>query len=244
MVRGGVDPPTFCFSGQPRQALCRPAKTDVTDNRNRARRKVQKPATPVIAVPWAFTDDLLSLLHPPAQAPRRAALSGDGRPGEPGVTARTAQPTRQTRREVATRVGNSRAGGPHEDRGLLFLGRHGPVSPGLCVRPDQLDRDDLLPVMRSNGVPDGHVACGQVQFVGPRAAGHPSGRGPRASAPTRPAGGRWRAARSTATARGVPRPPARMIRKSERHGHSLLPHASASWSRVNVRASPAGPGSA
>jgi hypothetical protein len=41
VVRGGVEPPTFRFSGQPRQALCRPAKTDVTDKRNRARRKVQ-----------------------------------------------------------------------------------------------------------------------------------------------------------------------------------------------------------
>jgi hypothetical protein len=29
------------LSGQPRQTLCRPAKTDVTDERNRARRKVQ-----------------------------------------------------------------------------------------------------------------------------------------------------------------------------------------------------------
>jgi hypothetical protein len=43
VVRGGVEPPTFRFSGQPRQALCRPAKTDVTDKRNRARRKVQDP---------------------------------------------------------------------------------------------------------------------------------------------------------------------------------------------------------
>jgi hypothetical protein len=43
VVRGGVEPPTFRFSGQPRQALCRPAKTDVTDKRNRARRKVQEP---------------------------------------------------------------------------------------------------------------------------------------------------------------------------------------------------------
>jgi hypothetical protein len=40
-VRGGVEPPTFRFSGQPRQTLCRPAKTDVTDKRNRARRKVR-----------------------------------------------------------------------------------------------------------------------------------------------------------------------------------------------------------
>jgi hypothetical protein len=29
-------------AGQPRQALCRPAKTDVADEGNRARRKVQK----------------------------------------------------------------------------------------------------------------------------------------------------------------------------------------------------------
>ena len=41
VVRGGVEPPTFRFSGQPRQALCRPAKTDVTDKRTGARRKVQ-----------------------------------------------------------------------------------------------------------------------------------------------------------------------------------------------------------
>jgi hypothetical protein len=41
VVRGRVELPTFRFSGQPRQALCRPAKTDVTDKRNRARRKVQ-----------------------------------------------------------------------------------------------------------------------------------------------------------------------------------------------------------
>ena len=40
VVRGRVELPTFRFSGQPRQALCRPAKTDVTDKRNRARRKV------------------------------------------------------------------------------------------------------------------------------------------------------------------------------------------------------------
>ena len=47
VVRGGVEPPTFRFSGQPRQALCRPAKTDVTDKRNRARRKVQAHASRV-----------------------------------------------------------------------------------------------------------------------------------------------------------------------------------------------------
>jgi hypothetical protein len=41
VVRGGVEPPTFRFSGQRRQALCGPAKTDVTDKRNPARRKVQ-----------------------------------------------------------------------------------------------------------------------------------------------------------------------------------------------------------
>jgi hypothetical protein len=41
VVRGGVEPPTFRFSGQPRQALCKPAETDVTDKRNRAGRKVQ-----------------------------------------------------------------------------------------------------------------------------------------------------------------------------------------------------------
>jgi hypothetical protein len=33
VVRGGVEPPTFRFSGQPRLALCRPAKTDVTGKR-------------------------------------------------------------------------------------------------------------------------------------------------------------------------------------------------------------------
>jgi hypothetical protein len=41
VVRGGVEPPTFRFSGQPREALCRPAKTVVTDERSRTRRKVQ-----------------------------------------------------------------------------------------------------------------------------------------------------------------------------------------------------------
>ncbi len=38
-------------------------------------------------------------------------------------------------------------------------------------------------------------------------------------------------ARSTAAARGVPRSPARIPQRSGRHGHSLIPHASASWSR-------------
>ena len=42
VVRGGVEPPTFRFSGQPRSALCRPAKTDVTEKQNRARRKVRQ----------------------------------------------------------------------------------------------------------------------------------------------------------------------------------------------------------
>jgi hypothetical protein len=41
VVRGGGEPPTFRFSGQTSYALCRPVKTDVTDKRNRARRKVQ-----------------------------------------------------------------------------------------------------------------------------------------------------------------------------------------------------------
>jgi len=41
VVRDRIELPTFRFSGQPRQPLCRPAKTDVTDERNRARRKVQ-----------------------------------------------------------------------------------------------------------------------------------------------------------------------------------------------------------
>ena len=31
VVRGRVELPTFRFSGQPRRALCGPAKTDVTD---------------------------------------------------------------------------------------------------------------------------------------------------------------------------------------------------------------------
>jgi hypothetical protein len=44
VVRGGVEPPTFRFPGQPSQALCGPAKTDVTDKRNRARRKVRNQA--------------------------------------------------------------------------------------------------------------------------------------------------------------------------------------------------------
>jgi hypothetical protein len=37
----GLVPAAVLGTGQPRQALCRPAKTDVTDKRNRARRKVQ-----------------------------------------------------------------------------------------------------------------------------------------------------------------------------------------------------------
>jgi hypothetical protein len=41
VVRDRIELSTFRFSGQPRQALCRPAKTEVTDKRNRARRKVQ-----------------------------------------------------------------------------------------------------------------------------------------------------------------------------------------------------------
>ena len=41
VVRDRIELSTFRFSGQPRQALCGPAKTDVTDKRNRARRKVQ-----------------------------------------------------------------------------------------------------------------------------------------------------------------------------------------------------------
>jgi hypothetical protein len=45
--------------------------------------------------------------------------------------------------------------------GLRALAATGHVL-GLCVRPDQLDSDDLLPVMRGKGVPDGHVVCGQV----------------------------------------------------------------------------------
>jgi hypothetical protein len=47
VVRGRVELPTFRFSGQPRQALCQPAKTDVTDKRNRARRKVQNLASTI-----------------------------------------------------------------------------------------------------------------------------------------------------------------------------------------------------
>jgi hypothetical protein len=43
MVRDRIELSTFRFSGQPRQALCRPAKTDVTDKRNRAKRKVHFP---------------------------------------------------------------------------------------------------------------------------------------------------------------------------------------------------------
>jgi hypothetical protein len=43
VVRDRIELSTFRFSGQPRQALCRPAKTVVTDERNRARRKVQDP---------------------------------------------------------------------------------------------------------------------------------------------------------------------------------------------------------
>jgi hypothetical protein len=39
--QGRVEPPTYRFSGQPRRALCRPKKTDVTHERKRARRKVQ-----------------------------------------------------------------------------------------------------------------------------------------------------------------------------------------------------------
>ena len=41
VVRERIELSTFRFSGQPRQALCRPAETDVTDKRNRARRKVR-----------------------------------------------------------------------------------------------------------------------------------------------------------------------------------------------------------
>jgi hypothetical protein len=41
VVRDRIELSTFRFSGQPRQALCRPAKTDVTDKLNRAKRKVQ-----------------------------------------------------------------------------------------------------------------------------------------------------------------------------------------------------------
>src|SRR5579863_7873084 len=37
----GFEPLTVRLQGQSRKALCRPAKTEVTDERNRARRKVQ-----------------------------------------------------------------------------------------------------------------------------------------------------------------------------------------------------------
>ena len=43
VVRDRIELSTFRFSGQPRQALCQPAKTVVADERNRARRKVQRP---------------------------------------------------------------------------------------------------------------------------------------------------------------------------------------------------------
>src|SRR5580704_3968338 len=41
VVRDRIELSTFRFSGQPRYALCRPVKTDVTHKRNRARRKVR-----------------------------------------------------------------------------------------------------------------------------------------------------------------------------------------------------------
>jgi hypothetical protein len=47
VVRDRIELSTFRFSGQPRQALCGPAKTDVTGKRNRARRKVQFDASRV-----------------------------------------------------------------------------------------------------------------------------------------------------------------------------------------------------
>jgi hypothetical protein len=49
VARERIELPTFRFSGQPRQALCRPAKTNVTDNRNRARRKVRDHASTSLA---------------------------------------------------------------------------------------------------------------------------------------------------------------------------------------------------
>jgi hypothetical protein len=72
VVRDRIELSTFRFSGQPRQALCRPAKTDVTDKRNRARRKVQKQATPGIAVPqgirYALGQGSLSIVRPVTQS--------------------------------------------------------------------------------------------------------------------------------------------------------------------------------
>jgi hypothetical protein len=43
VVRDRIELSTFRFSGQPRQTLYRPAKTVLTDKRNRARRKVRRP---------------------------------------------------------------------------------------------------------------------------------------------------------------------------------------------------------
>jgi hypothetical protein len=73
-------------------------------------------------------------------------------------------------------------------------------------------------------------------------SGSSPGTGPPESAPACPADGRSHAEPSTAAAAGEPL--ARTLRESGRGGHSLIPHASASCSRVNAGSSSPGPGSA
>jgi len=73
VVRDRIELSTFRFSGQPRQALCGPAKTDVTDERNRARRKMQTHASRTRHTPSARQDS------DPTQDHRERRWSDHGR---------------------------------------------------------------------------------------------------------------------------------------------------------------------
>jgi len=107
-----------------------------------------------------------------------------------------------------------------------------------------LHADDFLALMIGDGVPDGHVIGRQVQLVG-------AGQGGVAGERVRETRDRLvqqvkdrTLHRPAQPAAAMPRSPARTSPGSGRGGHSRIPHASASSSRVNAGASSLRPGSA
>jgi hypothetical protein len=111
------------------------------------------------------------------------------------------------------------------------------------VEAHVLHADDLLAFVLGDGVPDGHVVGGQVQFGG-AGQGVVAGNGSARAGTGSLADGRSCAGPSIAAAAAGPRFPARTSPGSGRGGHSRIPHASASSSRVNAGTSSPGPESA
>ena len=109
----------------------------------------------------------------------------------------------------------------------------------LCVSFDVRHDDDNLPVRAlRDRVPDGQTVRKEGGGCRHLAADLPRETGRQAPGLTLRAGGRWPCGRRSGVVAVVPQARPRLCSGSEGPGHSLIPHASASSSRVKVRPSP------